>query len=110
MYFLDMRLHSPRFSEENFAHNLQIVHAFQTLAAKAGCTPAQMCLAWVISEGDHIVPLPGSGNPGRIRENIAAGNITIPAEILKEVSAVVKSIGGTRGTRYPAFASSHLFG
>jgi aryl-alcohol dehydrogenase-like predicted oxidoreductase len=67
----DFRRHSPRFQGGNFARNLQLVDRVKELADAKGCTPAQLALAWLLARGDHIVPIPGTKRPERLRENPA---------------------------------------
>ena len=55
----DFRLGLPRFSRENFPKNLQLVDQFGSLAEKKGCTPGQLCLAWLLAQGEDIIPIPG---------------------------------------------------
>ena len=68
----DYRRSSPRFQGENFARNLALVDKVKTFAAEIGCTPAQLALAWVLAQGDDIVPIPGTKRRRYLDENIGA--------------------------------------
>ena len=97
----DVRRHFPRFSEENFAKNVQA--PFFEYAAKKKCTPAQLALAWVHAQGSDIFPIPGTKDPSRLEENLGALNITLSPEEAKEVGDLVEV--GT-GDRYPGMAGT----
>ncbi len=94
----DFRRHSPRFQEGNFERNLALLEKVRALAAKKNCTPAQLALAWVMAQGDDIVPIPGTTNPTRLEENVAATNVELTPADLKELAAVAEL--GVVGTRY----------
>src|SRR6185437_2367012 len=68
----DWRKTNPRFSGENFKRNLRIVDEVKAVAAEAGATPAQVALAWLLTQGDNIAPIPGTKHVSRVEENIAA--------------------------------------
>jgi aryl-alcohol dehydrogenase-like predicted oxidoreductase len=74
----DWRLTNPRFSEENFSKNLELVESINEMAANKDCTPAQIALAWSISKG--IVPIPGTRKPERLKENVGAMSIELTAD------------------------------
>jgi len=76
----DWRRQSPRFQGENFQRNLRLVGAVEELARRKGCTPAQLALAWLLSRGDDVVPIPGSTHQDRVAENAAAVEIVLSAE------------------------------
>lgn len=97
----DFRRLTPRFSAENFPLNLAVVERLETLAAARGCTPAQLALAWVLSRGDDLVPIPGTTKPARLDENVAATEIVLtPAELAAIEDAAPK--GFAQGERYDA--------
>jgi aryl-alcohol dehydrogenase-like predicted oxidoreductase len=73
----DFRHTMPRFSGEAGAHNFRLVEALQALAAQKGCTAAQLALAWVLHQGDDMVPIPGTRRIERLEENIAAADIAL---------------------------------
>jgi aryl-alcohol dehydrogenase-like predicted oxidoreductase len=96
----DYRRKSPRFQGENFARNLQLVDRIQTLAREKRCTAAQLAIAWVLAQGDDIVPIPGVKRRDRLEENIAAVNLRLTEEELQRINEAAP-IGVAAGTRYP---------
>ncbi|WP_340647104.1 aldo/keto reductase [Phenylobacterium sp.] len=94
----DMRLGMPRFQGEAFAANLKLFEGFSGLAGEAGCTPAQLCLAWLLAKDESIVPIPGTTNPGHMVENAGAAAITLSAEMMARVEALVnpQTVSGPR--------------
>jgi aryl-alcohol dehydrogenase-like predicted oxidoreductase len=76
----DSRAANPRFTGENFDHNLRLVEQVEAVAAEAGATPAQVALAWLLAQGDNIAPIPGTRRVSRVEENIAADAVTLTAE------------------------------
>src|SRR5581483_6070174 len=78
----DFRKNNPRFSGENFAKNLELVEAVRALAAEKGCTPGQLALAWVMAQGDDVVPIPGTKRRRYLEENVGACDITLSADDL----------------------------
>ena len=96
----DWRRNNPRFQGENFQRNLTIVERLQQVAARKRCTPAQLAIAWVLAQGDDIVPIPGSKRRDRLEENTAAADMRLTREELQEIETLVPS-GMAAGTRYP---------
>jgi aryl-alcohol dehydrogenase-like predicted oxidoreductase len=96
----DWRRNNPRFQTDNFHKNLEIVERVTRLAARKRCTAAQLALAWVIAQGDDVVPIPGSKRRERLEENAAAADIQLTAEELSEIDALLPR-GIAAGTRYP---------
>jgi aryl-alcohol dehydrogenase-like predicted oxidoreductase len=96
----DYRRNSPRFQGENFARNLQLVDRIQAVAREKRCTAAQLAIAWVLAEGDDIVPIPGVKRRDRLEENIAAVNLRLTEEDLERLNEAAP-IGVAAGTRYP---------
>jgi len=97
----DWRLNHPRFQGENFEKNLALVDRLRELAAKRGCTPAQLALAWLLSAHDDVVPIPGTSNPARLEENAAAADIHLSADDLDSIDRLSPK-GVAAGTRYNA--------
>jgi aryl-alcohol dehydrogenase-like predicted oxidoreductase len=95
----DFRRHSPRFQGENFAKNLSLVDKVQEIAKEKHCTPAQLALAWLLAQGPNIVPIPGTTNARRLKENIAAADIALNAADLARIAAAAPS-GIAAGERY----------
>ncbi|MGZ8346752.1 MAG: aldo/keto reductase [Allosphingosinicella sp.] len=103
----DLRRSMPRFQDENLARNLALYARFETLAKAAGCTPAQLSLAWVLSRGDHVVPIPGTTSLQHLEENFAAGALAVAPELLAEIDALLKP-GAIAGARYPAATQAEI--
>jgi aryl-alcohol dehydrogenase-like predicted oxidoreductase len=95
----DFRRFSPRFQGDNFAKNLALVGKVEELAKEKQCTPAQLALAWLLAQGPHIVPIPGTTNVARLKENLAAADIIFSAADLARIAAVAPS-GVAAGARY----------
>jgi hypothetical protein len=96
----DIRKPMPRFQGEALAANLKLYDRFEAIADDAGCTPAQLCLAWLLAKGPDIIPIPGTTRPEHMREDAAAADITLSAEIVARVDATVNGETVT-GARYP---------
>jgi aryl-alcohol dehydrogenase-like predicted oxidoreductase len=92
----DFRRSTPRFQGENFQRNLDLVAKVEELAAAKGVTPAQLALAWVLAQGDDIVPIPGTRRIERLEENIAALDVELTAQDLAEISAALPEGLGDR--------------
>ncbi len=103
----DYRHTSPRFQAENFAKNIALVEQVRVLAAEIGCTPAQIALAWVLAQGDDIVPIPGTKRRNYLEENIAALDIRLTPEKLAALNAVFPP-NAAAGDRYPAASMGAL--
>lgn len=95
----DWRRHHPRFDGENFKHNLHLAETVQELAAEIGCTPAQAALAWVLAQGEDIVPIPGTKHTRYLEENVGALQVTLTPEQLSRLDAAFP-LGVTAGARY----------
>ncbi len=95
----DWRRNNPRFQGDNFRQNLEIVERVRRVAARKQCAPAQLALAWVLAQGEDIVPIPGSKRRERLEENAAAARITLTTDDLREIDALVPR-GMAAGTRY----------
>lgn len=97
----DYRRHAPRFQGENFQKNLDLVSAVEEMAREKGCTPAQFALAWLLAQGDDIVPIPGTKRRARLEENIGALNVRITPEDRARIDRILPP-GAASGTRYAA--------
>ena len=95
----DYRRTSPRFQGENFQRNLALVEKVKALAAEKGCTAAQLALAWVLAQGPHIVPIPGTRQVARLDENLGALDVRLSEADLRGIDAVFP-VGATAGPRY----------
>ncbi len=96
----DYRRFSPRFQGENFAKNLQLVKQVQTLAADKGVTAGQLALAWVLAQGDFIIPIPGTKQRKYLEENVAAVSLSLSSAELAALEAIFPA-DATAGLRYP---------
>ncbi len=96
----DFRRTSPRFSEENLDANLEVVRRLEEMASRLGITSAQLALAWVLSRGDDVVPIPGTKRRAYIEQNAAAVNLVLSAEDLEEIEDIAPK-GVAAGDRYP---------
>lgn len=103
----DYRRQSPRFQGENFNKNLQLVERVKAIAAEKGATPGQLALAWLLAQGEDIVPIPGTKRRKYLEENIAATEIHLTAEDLRRIDEVAPK-GTAAGDRYPAFSMSSV--
>ena len=95
----DWRLNDPRYSEENFAANMQMVDVLRGIAEAHDVSPAQIALAWLLAQGDDIVPIPGSKRRVTMEDSIAAADITLSASDLDLLQKAAPR-GGTAGPRY----------
>src|SRR5471030_324759 len=96
----DYRRFSPRFQGENFGKNLQLVQQVEALAADKGVTAGQLALAWVRSEGDYLIPIPGTKQRKYLEENVAALEVKLSAGELQALEAIFPA-NATAGLRYP---------
>jgi aryl-alcohol dehydrogenase-like predicted oxidoreductase len=92
----DFRRTNPRFQGENFQRNLDLVATVERLAGEKGITPAQLALAWVLSQGEDIVPIPGTRRIARLEENIAAAEVELSDEELRQIADAVPEVTGDR--------------
>ena len=99
----DWRLNMPRFQGENLRRNLEIARRVESLAKKKKCTPAQLALAWLLSQGEDIVPIPGTKRRKYLEENVRAVEVELSPAERKEIDEKLP-VGMTAGDRYPAEA------
>jgi len=95
----DFRRTNPRFQEENLRQNLELANRIREMAAERGCTAAQLALAWVLSRGEDIIPIPGTKRRKWLEENIAALEVTLAAGDLQRLEAIAPK-GVAAGERY----------
>jgi aryl-alcohol dehydrogenase-like predicted oxidoreductase len=105
----DRRKAHPRFQAENFAANVRLAEAVAALAARKGCSSAQLALAWLLAKGPDIVPIPGTRRVDHLEANAAAADIALSAADLAALEAACPA-GAAKGTRYPAGAMAKLNG
>jgi aryl-alcohol dehydrogenase-like predicted oxidoreductase len=96
----DFRRGLPRFQGEHFANNLALVDAVKRLAKEKGCTPAQLALAWVLAQGEMIVPIPGTKRIKYLEENLGALQVELSAADLAHIESIMPA-AKVSGTRYP---------
>jgi aryl-alcohol dehydrogenase-like predicted oxidoreductase len=97
----DYRRFTPRFQGENFQKNLDLVARINELARQKNCTPGQLALAWVLAQGDDIVPIPGTKRVPYLEENVGALQVQLTAEDLRQLDEIAPK-GAAAGSRYPA--------
>ncbi len=104
----DRRRDHPRFQDENFAKNRELVRRIEAIAKEKTCSPAQLVLAWLLAQGPDIVPIPGTKRKERVEENVGAVDVRLGAEDVKRISAAVPP-GAAAGLRYPAPAMKAVY-
>jgi aryl-alcohol dehydrogenase-like predicted oxidoreductase len=103
----DFRRNNPRFQGENFARNLQLVHQVETMAEEKGCTPAQLALAWLLAQGEDIVPIPGTRRRSRLDENIGALDVHLDKDDLASIDRIFPP-EAVSGARYAPAGMTHI--
>ena len=103
----DYRRHNPRFQGTNFQRNLDLVARIEQLAREKGVTPAQLAIAWVLAQGEDIVPIPGSRLVEHLEENAAAVGIALSEDDLARIGAAAP-VGAAEGERYPDMSRVNL--
>ncbi len=102
------RAQHPRFQQENFEHNRQLVAKIEAMAAAKDCTPAQLTLAWLLAQGDDVVAIPGTRHRARLDENAGAMAVSLTAEEVAAISTAIPK-GAAAGTRYPPGGMKRVF-
>lgn len=94
----DLRRTMPRFSPENYAANLKLLPPYKALAQEAGCTPAQLALAWLLHKAPHIVPIPGTTQVEHLNEDLAAMDVRLDASLIARLESLIneKTVAGNR--------------
>ncbi|MGC3873516.1 aldo/keto reductase [Halomonas sp. GXIMD04776] len=95
----DFRRNNPRFQQDNLGHNLQLLETVKTIAEHHGATPGQVALAWLLAQGDRIVPIPGTRRSRYLQENLAAAQLELSAEDNNELHEVFAT-DSVKGERY----------
>lgn len=93
----DFRAGNPRFQPEAMKANMAIVDGVRRVAERLGATPAQVCVAWVLAQGDHLLPIPGTQRTAHLEENLGGATLMLDAEALAELDALPPAVGA----RYP---------
>jgi aryl-alcohol dehydrogenase-like predicted oxidoreductase len=103
----DLRATMPRFAEPNLGQNLALYRRFSALAEANGATPAQLCLAWVLSRGPNVIPIPGTRSIDHLLENVAAAKLVLDPAVFDAIDALFKP-GAVAGLRYPPAAQAQI--
>ena len=105
----DYRRNAPRFQGENFQKNLELVAKIEQLAEQKGVKTSQLALAWVLAQGEDLVPIPGTTRRAHLEENLAALDIAFTADERAQIEALAPK-GAAAGPRYPAATLAHVNG
>ena len=103
----DIRRGMPRFTPENFAANLKLLPAYHALAQEAGCSPSQLALAWLLHQGEHIIPIPGTTSVDHLLDDLAAVDVKLDASLLARLDALINQ-NTVAGNRYSAQSNSEV--
>ena len=103
----DIRRSMPRFAPDNFAANQKWLPAYHALAQEAGCSPAQLALAWLLHKADHIIPIPGTTSMAHLRDNLGAVDVKLDAGLLMRLETLINQ-NTVAGNRYNAQANSEV--
>jgi aryl-alcohol dehydrogenase-like predicted oxidoreductase len=103
----DIRLGMPRFQPAHFPNNLLLLDGLSTLASQQGCTMGQLALAWVLAQGPHIVPIPGTTRLDHLEENVGATNITLSHDMQRRLDALINPTT-VSGPRYAAVVQAEI--
>ncbi len=98
---------NPRFQGENLDKNLLLVDHVRALAEQKGVTAGQLALAWVLAQGDDVVPIPGTTRPERVQENASAVDVVLTPDELREIDEIAP-VGVAAGDRYPDMSTVHV--
>ncbi|ULO06129.1 aldo/keto reductase [Paenibacillus sp. 19GGS1-52] len=96
----DYRRYYPRFQGENFAKNLEVVTLIEKMAAQKGCAPSQLALAWLLAQGENVVPIPGTKRLDRVQENLGALQVSLSEDELAQIERISPK-GIAAGSRFP---------
>jgi aryl-alcohol dehydrogenase-like predicted oxidoreductase len=103
----DIRRAMPRFAPENFAGNLALLAPFIALAESLDCSPAQLAIAWLLRQGAHVIPIPGTTSVSHLKEDLQAADVTIPAAKLAQLNAMFQP-SAIHGARYNPQGTSEV--
>jgi len=103
----DIRVAMPRFQPDNLARNLAWLPAYRALAEEAGCSPAQLALAWLLHKAPHIIPIPGTTRVDHLQDDLGAAQVQLSPAVLERVEALVNT-GTVAGHRYAAQARTEV--
>ena len=103
----DIRRSMPRFAADRLAANQRLLPAYRALAREAGCTPAQLALAWLLAQGEDILPIPGTSRIEHLRDNLGAAALHLSADLIQRVGALINE-KTVVGSRYSAQSQSEV--
>ncbi|HWK54746.1 MAG TPA: aldo/keto reductase, partial [Hyphomicrobiales bacterium] len=103
----DIRHHMPRFHPDNYARNLQLLESYQAIADEAGCTMAQLALAWLLHRAPHIIPIPGTRHVAYAEENIGALDVELTQEQMARLDRLINT-ETVVGERYNAATQQEI--
>jgi len=103
----DIRRGMPRFTPDNHAANQKLLPAYHTLAQEAGCSPAQLALAWLLHKGEDLIPIPGTTSVAHLIENLAAANVKLSSDLMARLEALINE-RTVAGDRYNAQTNSEV--
>jgi aryl-alcohol dehydrogenase-like predicted oxidoreductase len=108
----DIRRSMPRFAPETYVRNLALLPPYEALAREAGCTPAQLALAWLLSRGEHVIPLPGTTSVEHLRENVGARDVQLSTSLIQRLDEVINErtvVGGRYGAQSESEVDTERF-
>lgn len=103
----DIRRSMPRFAPENYARNLDLLPAYNAVAAEVGCTPSQLAIAWLLHQGDDILPIPGTTSVDHLMDDIGAAEVKLSADVIARLNALITP-HTVHGDRYNAQANNEV--
>ncbi|HET6564523.1 MAG TPA: aldo/keto reductase [Xanthomonadales bacterium] len=103
----DIRLNMPRFQSPAFENNQPLARSFFELAERAACSPAQLALAWLLAQGDHIIPIPGTTSLAHLEQNVEAMKLSIDPALVDRAGVLINQ-RTVNGPRYPAAIQSEI--
>ncbi|MDO8248527.1 MAG: aldo/keto reductase [Rhodoferax sp.] len=103
----DIRRSMPRFAPDNYAANLKLLPAYKAVAKEVGCTPAQLALAWLLHQGEHIIPIPGTTSTAHLAEDLEAADVPLSPAIMTRLDALINQ-NTVVGSRYSAQGNSEV--
>jgi aryl-alcohol dehydrogenase-like predicted oxidoreductase len=103
----DIRKGMPRFTPENYAANFKLFAPYQNLANEAGCSPAQLALAWLLHKAPHIIPIPGTTSVPHLLDNLGASDIRLSDSIITQLNALINE-KTVQGNRYSAQSNAEV--
>lgn len=94
----DIRRAMPRFAPDNYVANLQLLTPYKAIAQEVGCTPSQLALAWLLHQGQHIIPIPGTTREAHLMDDLGAADVTLDASVMARLEALIneKTVTGNR--------------